>query len=149
MTDMRIDALTGRGKPMVSFEFFPPKNDAGFQQLYKTIDELKSVYPSYVSVTYGAGGSTRQKTVELVERIQGEIGRPFKLQGIGTARVTASIGVVMASPEHGSAEEILEAADAAMYAAKGAGKARYVMVDGSEPAAMLRFLHGDSKEGRG
>ena len=72
--DMRIDALIGRGKPTISFEFFPPKNDAGFQQLYKSIDELKSLRPSYVSVTYGAGGSTRQKTVELVERIQREIG---------------------------------------------------------------------------
>jgi len=74
MSDTRIDALFGRGKPTVSFEFFPPRNDAGFQQLYKTIDELRSLHPSYVSVTYGAGGSTRQKTVELVERIQREIG---------------------------------------------------------------------------
>ena len=72
--DMRIDSLIGRGKPTISFEFFPPKNDAGFQQLYGAIDELKSLRPSYVSVTYGAGGSTRQKTVELVERIQREIG---------------------------------------------------------------------------
>src|ERR1700761_9466039 len=71
---MRIDELLGRGGPMISFEFFPPKSDAGFQQLYKTIDELKPLRPSYVSVTYGAGGSTRQKTVELVERIQKEIG---------------------------------------------------------------------------
>ncbi len=74
MTNMRIDSLIGHGNPTISFEFFPPKNDAGFQQLYKTIDELKSLHPSYVSVTYGAGGSTRQKTVELVERIQREIG---------------------------------------------------------------------------
>src|SRR3984957_9758244 len=72
--NMRIDALIGAGSPTISFEFFPPKNDAGFQQLYRAIDELKSLRPSYVSVTYGAGGSTRQKTVELVERIQREIG---------------------------------------------------------------------------
>ncbi|HTL29872.1 MAG TPA: methylenetetrahydrofolate reductase [NAD(P)H] [Tepidisphaeraceae bacterium] len=70
---MRIDQLLGQGKPTISFEFFPPKTDAGFSSLYKTIDELKPLNPSYVSVTYGAGGSTREKTVALVERIQKEL----------------------------------------------------------------------------
>jgi methylenetetrahydrofolate reductase (NADPH) len=70
---MRIDHLMGQGKPLVSFEFFPPKNEAGFAALYQTIDELHAIKPSYVSVTYGAGGSTRQKTVDLVERIQREL----------------------------------------------------------------------------
>jgi methylenetetrahydrofolate reductase (NADPH) len=69
---MRIDEIIGRGKPTISFEFFPPKNDAGFAQLYQTVGELHPLKPSYVSVTYGAGGSTRQKTVELVERIQND-----------------------------------------------------------------------------
>jgi methylenetetrahydrofolate reductase (NADPH) len=67
---MRIDQLLGRGTPSVSFEFFPPKTDAGFQQLFRTIEDLRAIDPTYVSVTYGAGGSTRQKTVELVGRIQ-------------------------------------------------------------------------------
>jgi methylenetetrahydrofolate reductase (NADPH) len=71
---MRIDQILGLGKPTVSFEFFPPKTDAGFASLFETIDELKSIAPSYVSVTYGAGGSTREKTVQLVERIQRELG---------------------------------------------------------------------------
>src|SRR5690349_10604 len=71
---MRIDALLGQKNPTISFEFFPPKNEAGFAQLYQAIDDLKAIRPSYVSVTYGAGGSTRQKTVDLVERIQREIG---------------------------------------------------------------------------
>ena len=71
---MRIDQILSRGKPAVSFEFFPPKNEAGFKQLYQTIEDLCPLRPSYVSVTYGAGGSTRQKTVELVEKIQTEIG---------------------------------------------------------------------------
>src|SRR4051812_12545257 len=73
MDVMRIDQILGQGLPTISFEFFPPKTDAGFAQLYQTIDELKPLKPSYVSVTYGAGGSTRQKTVELVERIQREL----------------------------------------------------------------------------
>src|SRR5437773_601137 len=71
---MRIDEILGRGQPTVSFEFFPPKNEQGFTQLYQTIEDLKPISPSYVSVTYGAGGSTRQKTVGLVEKIQNEIG---------------------------------------------------------------------------
>src|SRR5207253_9299629 len=69
---MRIDQLFGSGRPTISFEYFPPKTDAGFAQLYQTIAELHAIKPSYVSVTYGAGGSTREKTVELVERIQRE-----------------------------------------------------------------------------
>ena len=70
---MRIDQILGSGKPAISFEFFPPKTDAGFAQLYQTVGELHAVKPSYVSVTYGAGGSTRQKTVGLVERIQNDL----------------------------------------------------------------------------
>ncbi len=72
MSQMRIDQILGQGKPAISFEFFPPKTEAGFTQLFQTVEELKPLRPSYVSVTYGAGGSTRQKTVELVERIQNE-----------------------------------------------------------------------------
>src|SRR5438270_10914381 len=70
---MRIDRIMGLGKSTVSFEFFPPKNEQGFAQLYRTIGELHPLHPSYVSVTYGAGGSTREKTVDLVERIQNEL----------------------------------------------------------------------------
>jgi methylenetetrahydrofolate reductase (NADPH) len=66
----RIDEILGNGRPAVSFEFFPPKTDNGWAQLLQVIGELNPIQPSYVSVTYGAGGSTRAKTVELVERIQ-------------------------------------------------------------------------------
>jgi methylenetetrahydrofolate reductase (NADPH) len=70
---MRIDKLFGLGKPTLSFEFFPPKTEGGFNLLFSAINDLHPLKPSYVSVTYGAGGSTRQKTVELVERIQREL----------------------------------------------------------------------------
>ncbi|HEY8666348.1 MAG TPA: methylenetetrahydrofolate reductase [NAD(P)H] [Tepidisphaeraceae bacterium] len=70
---MRIDKLLGLGQPTISFEFFPPKNDVGWAQLYGAIADLHTLKPSYVSVTYGAGGSTREKTVTLVERIQNEL----------------------------------------------------------------------------
>jgi methylenetetrahydrofolate reductase (NADPH) len=73
---MRISELYARGRPVVSFEFFPPKTDAGYQSLYRTIAELKRLDPGFVSVTWGAGGSTRAKTVDLVVQIQRELGIP-------------------------------------------------------------------------
>lgn len=71
---MRIADLYGRGKPVVSFEFFPPKTDAGFRGLFRTIEDLKRLDPGFVSVTMGAGGSTRRKTIDLVTQIEQEIG---------------------------------------------------------------------------
>lgn len=55
-----------------SFEFFPPKKPAAWDRLYRTISELADLEPAYVSVTYGAGGSTRENTHRLVTRIQRE-----------------------------------------------------------------------------
>ncbi|MCX4457439.1 methylenetetrahydrofolate reductase [NAD(P)H] [Streptomyces sp. NBC_01340] len=57
------------GTPVVSFEFFPPKNEAGTRALWKAIRQVESCAPSFVSVTYGAGGSSRERTVEVTERI--------------------------------------------------------------------------------
>jgi methylenetetrahydrofolate reductase (NADPH) len=61
-----------RGEPIFSFEFFPPKTAEGERALFETVDALRPLGPAYVSVTYGAGGSTRHKTVELVKRLKGE-----------------------------------------------------------------------------
>ena len=71
---MRISQLFDRGDPVFSFEFFPPKTDAGYRSLYRTIEELKQLAPGFVSVTCGAAGSTRRKTADLVVRIQRELG---------------------------------------------------------------------------
>jgi methylenetetrahydrofolate reductase (NADPH) len=71
---MRIVDCFGRGRPVISFEFSPPKTEAGFASLYRAIAELKQLDPGFVSVTWGAGGSTRRQTVELVTRIQDELG---------------------------------------------------------------------------
>jgi methylenetetrahydrofolate reductase (NADPH) len=71
---MKIIDILRSGKRTVSFEFFPPKDDAGFADLFQTIAALRPLQPSYVSVTYGAGGSTRRKTVDIVKRIKHEIG---------------------------------------------------------------------------
>jgi methylenetetrahydrofolate reductase (NADPH) len=71
---MKIASMFGRGSPVVSFEFFPPKTEDGVEALYKTVEDLRPCRPSFVSVTYGAGGSTQDRTLELVARIQRELG---------------------------------------------------------------------------
>jgi methylenetetrahydrofolate reductase (NADH) len=58
--------------PTVSFEFFPPKTDAMEARLWETVERLEPYQPDFVSVTYGAGGSTRQRTRNTVKRILGE-----------------------------------------------------------------------------
>jgi methylenetetrahydrofolate reductase (NADPH) len=55
-----------------SFEFFPPKTDAAWEELFEAIEQLQVLQPSFVSVTYGAGGSTRERTHDLIVRIQRE-----------------------------------------------------------------------------
>jgi methylenetetrahydrofolate reductase (NADPH) len=71
---MRIRDLISASSPVFSFEFFPPKTPQGEHSLYRTIDNLRELQPTFVSVTYGAGGTTRDKTVELVSRIKHDIG---------------------------------------------------------------------------
>jgi methylenetetrahydrofolate reductase (NADH) len=71
---MRIDDILAAGGPVFSFEFFPPKTEAGERNLYSALTELRPLEPSFVSVTYGAGGSTREKTIEIVKRIRDEYG---------------------------------------------------------------------------
>ncbi|MHA7881675.1 methylenetetrahydrofolate reductase [NAD(P)H] [Nitratireductor rhodophyticola] len=62
------------GKLRVSFEFFPPKTDAMEARLWETVQRLEPLAPSFVSVTYGAGGSTRERTARTVRRILDETG---------------------------------------------------------------------------
>mgnify|MGYP001077620150 CR=1 FL=1 len=68
------EILRRRSGPSFSVEFFPPKTLKGEAALYRTVDDLRRYAPSYVSVTWGAGGATRGKTVEWAERIKKEHG---------------------------------------------------------------------------
>ncbi len=69
---MHIDDIFEKAPTTISFEFFPPKTESGAQQLFETIKELGSLSPSFVDVTYGAGGSTRDLTRDLVLRLKKE-----------------------------------------------------------------------------
>ena len=71
---MKIGEILKKGIFSVSFEFFPPKGEEGERQLFQTIKELEELKPSFVSVTYGAGGSTRDRTRNVVKRIHEEVG---------------------------------------------------------------------------
>jgi methylenetetrahydrofolate reductase (NADPH) len=70
---MRVADLLESRRPNFSFEFFPPKDDDGVAALFATIAALRELEPGFVSVTYGAGGSNRTRTLELVERIHREL----------------------------------------------------------------------------
>jgi len=71
---MKIKEILKEKKTIFSCEFYPPKTSEGIQDLYKAVYDLKNLGPGYISVTYGAGGSTREKTVEMVSKIKQEIG---------------------------------------------------------------------------
>src|ERR1700761_4702582 len=72
---MRIDRiLEEAGEPVFSFEFFPPKSGAGERVLGLALESLRQLDPAFVSVTYGAGGSSRTRTLELTKWIKQELG---------------------------------------------------------------------------
>src|SRR6478672_5365936 len=71
---MRIDEIIAARRPTFSVEFFPPKSEEATAQLYATARELAQLEPDFVSVTYGAGGSTRDGTVEITTALKDELG---------------------------------------------------------------------------
>ena len=73
---MHISDILAARRPSFSFEFFPPRTKEAWDELYQTIVELGAYQPSFVSVTYGAGGTTREATHDLVVRIKESTGIP-------------------------------------------------------------------------
>jgi methylenetetrahydrofolate reductase (NADPH) len=92
---MRIKDLLADGRPSFSFEFFPPKTPAAVEALFGTIADLQPLAPTFVSVTYGAGGSTRELTIDLVARIKQETGllpmAHLTCVGHGRAEIAATL----------------------------------------------------------
>jgi methylenetetrahydrofolate reductase (NADPH) len=71
MEDHRIsELLAGARRPLLSYEFFPPKDDAGMRTLEKVAEDLQPTKPDFVSVTYGAGGSTQSRTLDICSRLR-------------------------------------------------------------------------------
>ncbi|MBN2371520.1 MAG: methylenetetrahydrofolate reductase [NAD(P)H] [Vicinamibacteria bacterium] len=90
-----INHILEHDRPAFSFEFSPPRTPAGAERLYQTIEELAPLGPSYVSVTYGAGGSTRELTHDVVLRMQRDLGLTVvaHLTCVGASR--AEIGSIL------------------------------------------------------
>ena len=70
---MRLRQIYNSNKPAISFEIFPPKTNEGEDDLFNELNIISGYNPSFISVTYGAGGSTREKTFDLVIRIKNEL----------------------------------------------------------------------------
>ncbi len=86
---MRVDEIIAtKGEPTFSFEFFPPKTEDGERNLRATLEDLRALQPDFVSVTYGAGGSTRDRTVELTKWLKQGLGieAMAHLSCVGTTR---------------------------------------------------------------
>ena len=69
-----IDIIKQKPHPIFSFEFFPPKTEEGRSELFEALLKVKALNPGYISVTYGAGGGTRDKTIEIVEQAKNVLG---------------------------------------------------------------------------
>lgn len=99
---MLVADLYRAGTPRFSFEFFPPKKEEDWDKLFVTISELNALHPACVSVTYGAGGSTRDRTHDLIVRIQEEtdIRVVSHLTTVGHSR-DEMMGILKRYDEHG------------------------------------------------
>jgi len=104
---MRVPELYTSGRPLFSFEFFPPRTDAGYQSLFRSIAELTPLEPGFVSVTCGAGGSTRKKTTELVNRIQQETGLTAMAHVTCAGRGAEELADSLEEMERGGIENVL------------------------------------------
>ena len=109
-----------RQRPFFLFEFFPPRDDAGSRQLFATIEALAPLRPAFVSITYGAGGSTRARTVALAKEIQQRIG----------LTVVAHVTCVGAEPRRA----------ASAFRRAGAGRIENVLALRGDPPPGTRFV---------
>jgi methylenetetrahydrofolate reductase (NADPH) len=121
---MRLDDLFAQQPRTLSFEFFPPRNDRSWYTLEDAIDQLAPLGPDFVSVTYGAGGSTRAKTREVVEHIQAK------------TKVTAMAHLTCVNATRSELHALLDE-----YA--GAGIANLLALRGDPPKGQERFVPTD------
>jgi methylenetetrahydrofolate reductase (NADPH) len=104
---MRVDALLQKQRPVFSFEFFPPRTEEATVQLFDTLGRLRELEPDFVSVTYGAGGSTRLRTVELVGRMRSELDLEPVAHFTCVGSSVSELCAVLDSIEAGGIENVL------------------------------------------
>ena len=104
---MRIAEKIRTQRPFFSFEFFPPKDDAAERTLFATIEALKPLEPGFVSITYGAGGSTRTRTVELAKRLRADAGLDVMAHLTCTGATVPELREVLRELRRGGIENVL------------------------------------------
>jgi len=122
---MRIADLFEKKRPTLSFEVFPPKTNVPVDTLYETLDRLSGLHPDYISVTYGAGGSNKDRMIEIAGAVEN------RFKQVALAHFTC----VGAS---------FESVDAQLEAIKNAGVENILALRGDIPAGMCRedaFVH--------
>jgi methylenetetrahydrofolate reductase (NADPH) len=139
---MLIRDFLATGAPSISFEFFPPKSDEAVAQLERTIAELGALEPAFVSVTWGAGGSEREKTIDIVTRIKRETGieAMAHLTCVGARR--DDLGAILARLEAAGVQNVL-----ALRGDPPRGQSAFSAVEGgfryaAELVAFIREAHG-------
>lgn len=104
---MKIRSRLNPSKPCFSFEFFPPKTLEGEAQLWATLEDLRSLEPGFVSVTYGAGGSTRDRTIDLVTHIKERTGIEAMAHLTCVGHTSEEIGHILQRLAHARVENVL------------------------------------------
>ncbi len=102
-----INDFKAQGKTFYSFEFFPPKSDYALDNLYSRIDRMASLQPAYIDITWGAGGSTARKTLEISKTIQKYFGLEVMMHLTCTNMSVSSINKVLADAKEDGISNIL------------------------------------------
>jgi methylenetetrahydrofolate reductase (NADPH) len=103
---MRIDEIIASRRPTFSLEFFPPKTAEATEQLYETARQLSDLEPDFVSVTYGAGGSTRDGTVEITAALKDELGFETMAHLSCVGETTEGLGTTLDSIHEAGIENV-------------------------------------------
>ena len=135
---MRISEKLHTRRPFFSFEFFPPKDDAAERNLLATIEALKPLDPGFVSITYGAGGSTRVRTVDMAKRLRSDAGFDVMAHVTCAGSTTVELRDLLAELRHAGIENIM-----ALRGDPPRGTGTFVVVEGglryaSDLIAMLK-----------
>ena len=134
---MHIGDLYHQDRPVFSFEFFPPKSEEAAAQLERTICELRPLQPDFVSVTYGAGGSTREKTIDIVSRIRRDTGIEAMAHLTCAGATSDELAAVLSRLASAGVENVL-----ALRGDPPKGQSAFQAVDGgfSYAGELVRFI---------